>query len=589
MKKKFCCSIFLCLLIFPVFCDDWILAATKFSFTRKTSVSSSQDSAASLLPQLILERIAENTSRMTTDEELLDRKLNTLLTERQSLFLQLSKEVQTRDALVLTEDNPKKLKKLIAEEDLKIKELQDKIEKNLETCEKARNEVEVRTAAFENEKEEKTFSLIPFNPFAEKKEEQLVPIPSSEKVVLYNNDSTALFSVSETAAAEGCESRSFEKEVVAKKINGLICGSISIYGNYASVTASLYVYPGCKNMGTVTEVGNINDCLTIASNIASYMIPKILNSRPVELRVNVFSDEPVVPVVSVDGVVHSEYSRMIVDSGIHTLEFSAKGYKTKTVTYNFENDSMFTVEVPMEKEESGQISLYFRYPILSEIYADGQHAGSITSDVQSDVLNPLLKALVTVNGQAVIGQVVSDIDSSYYFYYIPENLADGKSDLIVKGLPSDVAAQIDRRRIWMYRSYTLLVVSLPFTLYTQGRYLSMVNGYNAGSYSDVDEINRWNTMQRISTGITVGCACFFAVALVRYLRSANRVLPVYAEPAVEKDILKGEDWYRVRLNQMIEQKMSAQNVLNESLPAAGIKDENESEEPAAESENELIK
>jgi len=552
MKKKFCCCIFLCLFSLPVFCDDWVLAATKFNFTRKTAVSSSQDSAASLIPQLILERIAENTSRMTTDEELLDRRLNTFLTERQSLFLQLSKEVQARDALVLTEDNPKKLKKLIAEEDLKIKELQDKIEKNLEDCEKARKEVAARAANLEAVKEKKSFSLIPFNPFAEKKEEQLVPFPSSEKVVLYNNDSTVLFSVSEGAAAEGYESRSFEKEAVAKKINGLICGSISIYGNYASVTASLYVYPGCKNMGTVTEVGNINDCLTIASNIASYMIPKILNSRPVELIVNISSEEELTPVVTVDGVVHSEYSRMIVDSGIHTLEFSAKGYKTKIITYNFEHDSRFTVEVPMEKEEKSQVLLHFRYPIISEIYADGQHAGTVGDES--------LNALVTVNGQAVIGQVVSDIDSSYYFYYIPENLAESETELIVKGLPSDVAAQIDKRRIWMYRSYTLLVVSLPFTLYTQGRYLSMVNGYNAGSYSDVDEINRWNTMQRISTGITIGCACFFAVELVRYLRSANRALPVYAQPAGEKDILKGEDWYRVRVNQMIEQKMSLQNV-----------------------------
>ncbi|MCR5219129.1 hypothetical protein [Treponema sp.] len=557
MKKSFRCCIVLFLLISGgvSFCDNWTLAATKFTFTRKTPVSSAQESAATILPSLILERIADSPARMTTDEELLDRKLNEYLTERQSLFLQLSKEVQTRDSLVLTEDNPRKLKKLIAAENEKIEEIQQQIQENISNCEKAKAQVEKRKAGAENTEEDESkgrFSFFPFNPFSDSEEEEdLVDYPSAETLVFYNNDSTSLLSFSDEITADAYTGRKFEKEVVSKKINGLICGSITVYGDYASVTASLYIYPGAKNAGTVTEVGSLNDCMSIASNIARYMIPKILNSRPVEVNVNISSEEEVIPVVTVDGVVFSNYSRLIFDSGIHTLEFSAKNYMTKSITYNFEGDRKFTVEVPMEKENKGQVLLYLRYPVLSTVYADGKLSGKIADD--------MLSVPVTVNGNAVIGQVVSDSDSSYYFYYIPENLSESMSDIMVKGKSTDVAAQIEKRRIWMYRSYSLLVLSLPFTLYSQGRYQNMVNGYNAGTYTNVDEINKWNTYQTISTGVTIGCACLFAFELVRYLRTANKALPVYAVPAKERDILKAEDWYKASLNSMIEEKLSVKN------------------------------
>lgn len=555
MKKRIRCCILFFLLIFTesAFCDDWTLAASKFTFTRKTSLSSSHESAASVLPSLILERIAENPSRMTTDEELLDRKLNEYLTERQNLFLQLSKAVQTRDTLVLTEYNKRKLKKRIEEENEKIKEIQIKIDENIKNAKKAEEEVEKRKSLLEN-KEDKNFSFFPFSPFKKSQEENIVSFPSLEKLVFYNGDSTSLLSLSEEILSDGFSGRKAEKELVSKKINGLICGSISVYGDYASVTASLYIYPGAKNAGTVTEVGSLNDCMSIASNIARYMIPKILNSRPVEVNVNILSDEKVNPLVTVDGVVFSDYSKLVFDSGIHTLEFSAKGYMSKSISYNFEGDRKYTVEVPMEKEEKNISTLYLRYPFISSVYADGQLSGTIGKD--------LLSVPVTVNGNAVIGQVVSLQDSSYYFYYIPENLSESKGDLMVKGEFSDLSSQIEKRRKWMYRSYSLLVISLPFTLYSQGKYNSMLNGYLSSGYSNKDELNRWSNLQSVATGITIGSACLFAVELVRYLITANKALPVYAKSAKEKDILKAEDWYRKNFNSMIEEKF-AEDKINE--------------------------
>ena len=45
-------------------------------------------------------------------------------------------------------------------------------------------------------------------------------------------------------------------------------------------------------------------------------------------------------------------------------------------------------------------------------------------------------------------------------------------------------------------------------------------------------------MKNISTAVTGVCAGFFAVELVRYLWTSNKVLPYQAKPASQKDIEK---------------------------------------------------
>ena len=107
--------------------------------------------------------------------------------------------------------------------------------------------------------------------------------PKSENIVLYKNDPSALYTVSETALKQGPQSRVFEKEMISSKINGMIDGTITVYGSYFSVTCSLYVYPGKNLVGTVTEVGSLRDCASVVRNVAAYLGPLITNQLPVEL------------------------------------------------------------------------------------------------------------------------------------------------------------------------------------------------------------------------------------------------------------------------------------------------------------------
>ncbi|WP_191013633.1 hypothetical protein [Treponema zioleckii] len=116
-RKKSLFVIFLFLIFsFKICADDWVLAAQKFTFKQPKSNPENLTKAAEVLPQLILEQISKGGLRTIPESETLNRKLYTLQTDRISLFLQLSKEFKTRDALVLSKKRPKDLEKALLEQ-----------------------------------------------------------------------------------------------------------------------------------------------------------------------------------------------------------------------------------------------------------------------------------------------------------------------------------------------------------------------------------------------------------------------------------------------------------------------------------------
>lgn len=534
--------------------EDWILAATPFSFSQKEEHSSLTLAKASLLPQLILEQIADNSIRMTTNEEMLERTLDSLVTERQSLFLQLSKEVKTRDALILSETSKRTLKKKLAAQDEKIRDLKERIDENLGKTEKARQEVEARIKGIESAQKEKVsgFSieaLNPFSIFSQKKEENLVELPRKENVVLYKNDPSVLFVPSKEAAAAGYDSAVFEKAVRGEKIKALLTGKMTIYGDYVQVSAELYIYPGRKVTAYVTEIGNLNDCASIARNIASSLMPEISNSRKVELVIKTEPEELCDSVVMmIDGVVLKNFGgRAVIDSGRHILEFSVPGYPPKSIVHDFDMADAFLVTVPFEKEQNIVFNLDFKYEDELKVYSFGEFnaasaPGSSVITLQTSSANVLGQAVAPVKyetirkeikdeeGNVTYEEVQAKLPQSSFFFYVPYEVLERNVNFTVSAEPVDTAAEIDRRRIWTYRAYSALVISLPFTLYSVGRYNSAVNAYNTSQISSMDKVNTWRTVKNISTVVTCTCAGFFAFELVRYLRTASRVLPYEPDP-----------------------------------------------------------
>ena len=235
VKKFFSKKILFLLICFVVaspvvFCDDWILATQAFTFNQTGRISSSAKKASTVLPSLVLEQIASKSIRILPDSEVLDRKLDKLLTERLALFLQLSKENKERDSLVIKTADAAELRKALDAAEKKIAEIEKKIDENIAQEDKEIADYEKKQSGEASEK--KRFWWFPFRFFRKDESNRLV----TEKVSLYKNDTNAVFEPSEYAVKEGLDSYAFSKELQTAKINGLMRGSLSTYGNYVAVT-----------------------------------------------------------------------------------------------------------------------------------------------------------------------------------------------------------------------------------------------------------------------------------------------------------------------------------------------------------------
>lgn len=561
LKLIFVAAVFALLAPAALSAADWTLAAQKFTFTQSDTRSSAQQGAASLLPQLILEQIINGSTRIPTNREMLNRTLDDLLTKRLSLFLQLSKEVKTRDSLVITEQDERSRAKKSAAEDKKIADLQKQIKDNLDQVEKAKAESQKAI-----DREESTIPDAPkvaangtdpfnFTALFEKKESVFVP-PSTENIVLYKKSSESLFAPSDSVIEAGVKSREFEKAITGEKINGLVVGSITIYGEYAAITTELLLYPGAVSAGVITEVGSLSDCVQIATNIARYLSPKLFNSLPIDLYFDIQPSEAVPHArITVDGFVYSSVpDKAVVQSGIHTVEIESEGYNTQTVSWNFKDVPSFLVHANLTPKTDGVLTLSLRRPLIGTLYANGAKSG--------DVGVGKIDAPVHINGQPVIGQLLTTEHSVKKvkkevtdengkkktvtqeeegpligsFFYIPEELSVPGENLMVKMNPVDNAAVIDRRRIWMYRGYSALIVTLPLAFFCYGNYNALYNGYSAGIITDTAKIKSWNTASLASIGVSVTAGAFFIFELVRYLKAADQVIPATVQRANEKTL-----------------------------------------------------
>lgn len=564
---------FLILLIFGFFSvfalsaanteSNWTLGVMEFSFRQNQARGESANQAARTLPQLIIEQFSSDDMRTIPAQESLDRKLKELQTSRLALFLQLSKEYKTRDSLVLSNSSPKKLRKALETQMEKIRDIEAQIDENLQEVKKAYDEAKPkidRESETQNEKTENGESSetdenarndekiesgkrrfpfrLPFPFFHRNEKEEIV----TENVVLYQNDSTALFKPSVKALEAGFSSWDFEQEVTSAKINGLVTGEITVYGDYCSVTASLRIYPGAKVLGTVTEVGLLSDLMPLARSIARNLDPKIANALPILMEFDVepreiakdariMIDGVVFPLTKTDGTFEN---KIIKDSGIHHLSIEVEGYEKLAFSYSFTGDSHFFVHANLVPEVHGLAKIRLKK------YRDGVfHTYAL---LQSPVTESEKTAELQVNSRNVLGVFTvpkenpDDSDSSNIaFFRIPKNSAFDGANLVVNAKPFDREANIDKRRRWMYTAYSALICSLPFTFYYKGEFTAENTAYAQGR-GDYDRLLGLQTKSNVCMGITAACGVWVAFELVRYLWAADRVLPAKAK--IDKKAMK---------------------------------------------------
>lgn len=547
--KKILLTLILSCLTFSLFADNWTLGIMEFSFKQKQNRGESTAKAAQVLPQLIVEQFSSENIRTIPQKERLDRRLKELQTERISLFLQLSKEYKTRDSLVLSTNSPRKLEKEIRKQMEKIRDIEIKINDNLD---EAKKEIDVAApkidhdeaahADIKNKNDKKALPgfpiKLPFSFFKHNEKDEII----TENVVLYKGDSTALFAPSEKSSEAGFTSWDFEQEVTGAKINGLITGEITCYGDYCSVTTNLRIYPGGQIFGTVQEVGLLTDLMPLADSIARNLDSKIANALPIMIDFDISPKEIAKDTkIMIDGIVFSLTktdgsfdNKIIKDSGIHHINIEAPGYENLTFTYSFTDDNMFFVHANLVPKVHGTAHIKLKKYRDGIFHTYGLNQASVTKEEPS--------AKLDVNGKSVLGvfavpkQSDDDSDSSNIaFFRIPENQAFDGAYLLVNAKPFDRAANIDKRRRWMYTAYTALICSLPFTFYYKGEFTAE-NFANSQGRGDYDRLRNLQNRSNICAGISAACGVWTAIELVRYLWAADRVLP--AKTKIDKKSMK---------------------------------------------------
>lgn len=544
----------------------WVLAAEKFTLAQKNNAASFE-SINSTLPSLILEQLSENLERAPRGREKLDRSLYELQKTRLDLFLQLSKEVKARDSILLNDYSPRKLKMKLKESEKKISEIQKKIDENLLAV---KNENE--KYAFQIEEDEERKKRIEEGLVVEEKQEKnkfaelfremaknSSDGPVIENVSLYQNDFTKFFDAGEEKRSQGYSSYAFEKACVDAKINGLLTGTVTVYGSYVSCAVSLYQYPGGRLIGSAVDVGSVENLRLLAVAIALQITPRIADSMPVELEISVAPEAALKKLsVTIDGIVYRSISRpIIVQSGVHTVVFSSEGFDTVSATYGFSGSRKFNVDVEMKETKNGEVKVRLQKPYSGDIFGNGIFGGSVSPE------NPF--GTVKVNNRNVLGHFV-DSGGSTADFLIPAKLLKDGDFLSVNAKPFDRSDYIEKRRRWMYASYSALIVSLVPTFYVYGNSYAKSQAYNSNFDISYNEAKSWQTASNVMIGVSATAGAFFVYELIRYLVAAENVLPKAAKPLSKKE--------KQILLQQIENEKNEKNTQIEEIENSAENNEN---------------
>ncbi|MBQ0162387.1 MAG: hypothetical protein KBS84_04390 [Treponema sp.] len=475
--------------------DKWTIGAAEFTYSQDLKRGEYEKAVLKVLPELILEQLYGTEYRNVSDQEMIDRKLDVLLKERLSLFLELSKEVKTKNALVLKDISEYQFKKQNDIQDKKIKNIQKKIDDNLDK----------QTAAIDDFKADRA-------DFASKNH-------FSEEFVFYQNDSKKLFSLSDNVSEKNFTSYECEKEINDAKIRALITGSVITYGEYAAVTVEMFMYPGARSCGVVTEIGLLSEPDSIAKNIAYRLAPIIENSLPCEIQIKILPEEMAKKTkLTIDSTVYNKIpDKMIIATGVHRMTFDCEGYRKETFSYGFGYEKKYLIEVNLVEEELLDTAVVLNKFVAGNIFYNGKEA-------ENNVMS------VKINNTGVLGYMNTLNDNTIFFKIPKTRIADDKTvSLNVKDY--DVGEYIEKRRKMLYISYSALVCSLPVLFYSYSNYTNYYKSFALGQYADKEKLRKYQTMSYIGIGLTAGCGIWFVYDLVRYLVSANKALPVEAKNA----------------------------------------------------------
>ena len=468
---------------------EWTLAACAFTVDENSSnfentASDHAYKAASLLPQLILEKTLDAGMRTVPAEELCRREKKKLNEQRRALYADIGQKTAERDKLVVSEADEKKLQREIAAREKTIRLLKADAEKITE----------------------KETSLSPSD-FS----------PVKEHIVLWKKTSTEAYPPLKTAAP-------FRETLEEPKdIRGLITGSIRRLGDYMQVQVMLTLYPGAVEVLHLSETDRMDNLEAFSQRFAEKIIVALRNGKEVRLSFDIQpADAAQKASVRLDGRLLHSLSSVLIADGIHELYAEAEGFEAASFVYDFSGKSDFYVRVRFQKRNETPIRVVPKaggpYTLFFNGLAAVPHEGK--------------EHTFTVNGFPVLAEAVEG-DTVRRFILergvqkkgaLPENPGEYIAEYTLPPPGASLASSIEKKRRIMYNSYAALILSLPAAFILVGKqvdeYNSCVLGRNGG-----DDLQNWQIAAYTASGVSIGLGINFLVQLGLYLHSVNSLLP----------------------------------------------------------------
>lgn len=539
------------------------VAAQVFDINGETGTGGDGgESIQSLLPELIVENLSRSMKRNVSGKERLDSALYDLRQERLELFMKLKNATHERDGVVLLPLKAGARKRRLKAAEKTIREAKTALEDNLKKT--------------DEEIDKYNKDLI-----ANKSTAETVPINIYQSGDGGGEDGSALWDsgVKEVYDTD-CKytSSKYAAAAVKSEIDILIAGEVSVIEGYVSASAAVYLYPSAKEAGRAADAGSVKEISELATRLSEAVVPFITNTQNATARVKITGcGEGESVTMSCDDIVYhikgGEADKEItMSAGLHTLSFASKGYRPVSASYSFEGGKRHTVEAVMQKAEEKEMYVHF----------DGLSCDDIKFDVFSNAVRQTgldsghSTSKIKVDGTAVLAIVFGEGVSPVQFY-VPPSLAQEDAMLEVKTKAFDRNKYIDKRRRIFYLSYSALITSLIGAFYTAGKYNSM------GGYESEDRMNRWKRASNICIGVSAACGAWSIYELVRYLRSASKLLPDEAKKADGAADYKDDVLFDIKLSEESIQEVQSEDTSNTSPPS---EDDSSPNAPASASERE---
>ena len=520
--------------------NQWTVAAIPFQVdVRSGSKNSIYKEFETLFPKRILDNLAFGNQRFIDKSETDERKLYDLKKKQTANFLELSGLVKSRDSLFLYDYSERELKRKINEAEKKIEACKKKIAENQVLIDQlvlskadASSTYNVHKIQSETEKFQNLFK----NLFSTNVESEYY-----EQVQVYGSIDNPFIELTDEQQADflenGLNSIFIKKISDEKKIRCILTGKVTVIDEYISVTAVLTLMPGNRELCRESEIGATAQSETICDLLSDSMLQYVFGTLPVSINVKVMNEETVDGLkFTFDDQVVSNFSiPQIFESGIHTVSFSAPGYKTLVTSYHFEGNQNYEIGVHLVKKDNGFINFRMKYFQEGTLFANGMPL--VSSDQYKNT------SRIEIDGKEILGIFVSEDGLSDFYYIDSKKISDGNFyQSNIKAM--DTASYIDLRRKIMYGSYSAFMISMMGWCVTYGSLYNTFAAYQQNPTIELyEKAVKWQNASKVMTGFAWGTGLLWGYTLIRYLIAADKVLPSTTKVLRPEDfeIISNED------------------------------------------------